>query len=322
MIIYWIIRALIIILSSFIGFQIQKNFLGILIGFCLSLGIVVLELIISKIKLDTLVIGLIGVVLGIVLAQLLDYLIFLLEEPVISDVFRKYLWVIRIGFAYLGLSIAIQKKTEVDLLDKDIIKKGKIEKSHLLILDTSMIIDGRIVDIYATKFIEGPMLVPKFVLKELQLLADSQEHNKRLRAKRGLEMLNKLKEEKAITIVDIDYPEIKETDAKLIKLAKEINAKILTVDYNLNKIATLEGIVVLNINDLSNALKPVFLPGESFAIYVLKEGKDFNQGVGYLDDGTMVVIEDGRKFIGRKIDVVVTSSLQTSSGKIIFTKPA
>ena len=133
--------------------------------------------------------------------------------------------------------------------------------------------------------------------------------------------MNKLKEEKAISIIEIDYPNIKETDAKLIKLAKDINGKILTVDYNLNRIATLEGITVLNVNDLANALKPIFLPGESFSVYVVKEGKDYNQGVGYLDDGTMVVVEDGRKFINRKIDVVVTSTLQTSSGRIIFTKP-
>ncbi|MFN3550894.1 MAG: PIN/TRAM domain-containing protein [Endomicrobiia bacterium] len=319
---FWIIRSGVIVLGSFIGYYIQRDIFGLLIGLGFSIVIIFLELLISKIKLDTLIVSVIGITLGLIAAQVVDYLVFLLEEPVVSDIFRKFLWLIRIGFAYLGLIVAVQKKAEVDLLDKDILRRSRYkDKSSVLILDTSMIIDGRIVDIYETKFIEGPMLIPKFVLNELQLLADSQDHNKRIRAKRGLEMLHKLKEEKAISIVEIDYPNIKETDAKLIKLAKDINGKVLTVDYNLNRIATLEGIGVLNVNDLANALKPVFLPGESFSVYVVKEGKDYNQGVGYLDDGTMVVVEDGRKFINRKIDVVVTSTLQTSSGRIIFTKP-
>lgn len=321
MIIFWILRGTVLTLSGVIGFLIQKNIYGILTGILFGVIILLLELIISKIKLDTLIIAIIGVVLGLIAAQLIDYLIFLLEEPKISDIFRKFLWLIRIGFAYLGLVIAIQKKSEIELLDKDIIRKSKSSQNNIILLDTSMIIDGRIVDIAATKFLNTPFVIPKFILHELQLLADSQDHNKRIRAKRGLEMLNKLKEENAITTLEIDYPNIKETDAKLIKLAKDIGAKILTVDYNLNRIASLEGITVLNINELANALKPVFLPGESFSIYVIKEGKDYNQGVGYLDDGTMVVVEDGRKFINRKIDVVVTSTLQTPSGRIIFTKP-
>lgn len=320
MIIFWILRTTIIIFSGIVGFLIQKNIYGVLIGILFGIFISFLELIISKIKLDTLIIAVIGIVLGLIAAQLIDYLIFLLEEPRISDIFRKFLWLIRIGFAYLGLAIAIQKKNEIDLLDKNIIKGSK-SSQNIILLDTSMIIDGRIVDIVATKFLNTPLIVPKFILHELQLLADSQDHNKRIRAKRGLEMLNKLKEENAITTLDVDYPNIRETDTKLIKLAKDIGAKILTVDYNLNKIASLEGITVLNINELANALKPVFLPGESFSIYVIKEGKDYNQGVGYLDDGTMVVVEDGRKFINKRIDVVVTSTLQTPSGRIIFTRP-
>jgi len=319
--IYLILRLFIIIIGGFLGFQVQKGFSGVYVGVGVSFIIVMLELIISKIKLDTLVTGVIGLVLGIVSAQVLDYVIFLLEEPTLMEGFKKYLWVIRIGLGYLGLVIALQKKSELDLLDKDIIKKDKSSQNSLVVLDTSMIIDGRIVDIYETKFITGPMLVPKFVLRELQYLADSQDHNKRLRAKRGLEMLSKLKEDRAISVLEIDYPEIKETDAKLIKLGKDLGAKILTVDYNLNKVASLEGVIVLNINDLANALKPIFLPGECFTIFILKEGKDHNQGIGYLDDGTMVVVEDGRKFIGKKVDVVVNSTLQTSSGRIIFTKP-
>ncbi len=319
--VFIIFRFLIILTGGLIGYLIQRDLIGISIGVGITVFIVLLELLITKIKLDTLVAGVIGLVLGLVSAQLLDYLVFLLELPRLSEVYHKYFWVIRIGLGYLGLFVAIQKKTELDLLDKDLFKRVNKNKDNLLILDTSMIIDGRIVDIYETKFILGKLLIPKFVLRELQYLADSQEHNKRVRAKRGLEMLTKLKEEQAINIIDIDYPEIKETDTKLIKLAKDLNAKILTVDYNLNKIASLEGVTVLNINDLANALKPIFLPGETFSIFILKEGKEFDQGVGYLDDGTMVVVEDGRRFIGKKIEVTVTSTLQTSSGRIIFTKP-
>lgn len=319
--IYWILRGVIVIVGGLLGLQIQKGVNGLFVGAGVSLLVVAIELIVSKIKLDTLVTGIIGLVLGLVSAQVLDYFIFLLEEQMLMEWFKKYFWVIRIGLGYLGLVIALQKKNELDLLDKDIIKKNKSSQNNLMILDTSMIIDGRIVDIYETKFIQGPMLVPKFVLRELQYLADSQDHNKRIRAKRGLEMLSKLKEDKAISVLEIDYSNIKETDAKLIKLGKDIGAKILTVDYNLNKVASLEGVIVLNINDLANALKPVFLPGESFSIFVLKEGKDHNQGIGYLDDGTMVVIEDGKRFIGKRIDIIVNSTLQTSSGRIIFTKP-
>ncbi len=319
--VWWILRVIILIISGIIGFLIQNNFYGVLIGLGFCLLIVVLELLLSKIKLDTLLFAVIGIVLGLITAQIIDYIIFLLEEPKIIEFFRKFLWLVRIALAYLGLVVALQKKSEVELLDKDIIQKSKKSKNNLILVDTSIVIDGRIADIIATKFIDTPLLVPEFVLKELQTLADSQEHIKRARAKRGLEILTKLKEENAISIIEIDYPEIRDTDAKLIKLAKEINAKVLTVDYNLNRVATLEGINVLNINELVMALKPVFLPGESFSLYVVKEGKDYNQGVGYLDDGTMVVVEDGRKFINRKIDVIVTSTLQTPSGRIVFTKP-
>ena len=319
--VWWILRVIILIIGGIIGFLIQNNFYGILIGIGFCLLVVLLELLLSKIKLDTLLFAVIGIVLGLITAQIIDYIIFLLEEPKIIEFFRKFLWLVRIALAYLGLVVALQKKSEVELLDKDIIQKSKKSKNNLILVDTSIVIDGRIADIIATKFIDTPLLVPKFVLKELQTLADSQEHIKRARAKRGLEILTKLKEENAISIIEIDYPEIRDTDAKLIKLAKEINAKILTVDYNLNRVANLEGITVLNINELVIALKPVFLPGESFSIYVVKEGKEPNQGVGYLDDGTMVVVEDGRKFINKKVDVIVTSTLQTPSGRIVFTKP-
>ncbi|URA09118.1 PIN/TRAM domain-containing protein [Thermospira aquatica] len=198
------------------------------------------------------------------------------------------------------------------------------EKSsvELKILDTSVIIDGRIADVADTGFLSGVVIIPKFVLNEIQALADSRDPIKRSRARRGLDILNKLKENSLIElrIVSRDFPDIRGVDMKLIALAKELHANIVTNDYNLNKIAKLDDIRILNINDLANALKMVFLPGEELELDVLKEGKEPNQGVGYLPDGTMVVVANGQSYIGRKVVVKVTSVLQTSAGRIVFTE--
>ncbi len=202
---------------------------------------------------------------------------------------------------------------------------GEAEKrtSEIKILDTSVVIDGRIADIAEVGFLSGTILLPKFVLNEIQALADSKDPIKRSRARRGLDVLNKLKDiaNLDLKISQKDFPETKGVDTKLINLAKELGASIITNDYNLNKIAKLDGIQVLNINDLANAVKPVLLPGEEFELDVLKEGKENNQGVGYLSDGTMVVVANGLNYIGKKITVKVTSILQTSAGRIIFTEP-
>jgi uncharacterized protein YacL len=190
------------------------------------------------------------------------------------------------------------------------------------ILDTSVIIDGRIADIVETDFLEGTFVIPQFVLRELQHIADSSDSLKRNRGRRGLDILHKIqkKADLKVTIVETDFPRIREVDGKLIALAKEMGAKIITNDFNLNKIAGLQGVAVLNMNELANALKPVVLPGEVMKVYVLKEGKEPNQGVAYLDDGTMVVIDNGRREIGRNLDVLVTSVLQTTAGRMIFTQ--
>ena len=190
------------------------------------------------------------------------------------------------------------------------------------VLDTSVIIDGRINDIVETGFISGTIIVPKFVLNEIQALADSQDGIKRSRARRGLDVLNQLREQKNITLKVIakDYPDIKGVDSKLIALAKDKNYAIFTNDYNLNKVAHIEGVKVLNINDLVNALKPILLMGEELELEVLKAGKEQGQGVGYLADGTMVVVANGSSLVGRKLNVKVTSTLQTSAGRIIFTE--
>jgi uncharacterized protein YacL len=188
------------------------------------------------------------------------------------------------------------------------------------LLDTSSIIDGRIADMAETGFLEGPLLIPEFVLHELQMVADSQDGSKRQRGRRGLDVLQRMQAnvQLDVEIVTTDYPRIREVDLKLIELAKELGGKILTTDFNLNKVAHLHAVEVLNINDLANALKPVVLPGEKMNIAILKEGKEYNQGVGYLDDGTMVVVDHARRMIGRSVEISVTSVLQTASGKMIF----
>lgn len=188
------------------------------------------------------------------------------------------------------------------------------------ILDTSVIIDGRIADVCDTGFIDGTLVIPQFVLKELQLVADSGDSLKRNRGRRGLDILQKIQKMAGVevTISDVDFPEIKEVDLKLIELARTLEGKIVTNDFNLNKVAQLRGVEVLNVNELANSLKPVVLPGELMKVFILKEGKEYNQGVAYLDDGTMVVVDNARKMIGKTIDIVVTSVLQTTAGKMIF----
>lgn len=199
----------------------------------------------------------------------------------------------------------------------------KKAEGDIKILDTSVVIDGRIADIAETGFVSGTLILPKFVLNEIQALADSKDPIKRSRARRGLDILNKMKEIQNLDlkIVSRDFPEVKGVDAKLISLAKEMGGGIMTNDYNLNKVAKLDSIPILNLNDLANALKPVLLPGEEFDLDVIKEGKENNQGVGYLSDGTMVVVANGYNLIGKHVKVKVTSILQTSAGRIIFTEP-
>jgi len=188
------------------------------------------------------------------------------------------------------------------------------------VLDTSVIIDGRIADICETGFVDGALVIPQFVLKELQLVADSSDALKRNRGRRGLDILQKIQKMSGVEVVisDVDFPEVREVDLKLIELARSLQGKIVTNDFNLNKVAQLRGVEVLNVNELANSLKPVVLPGEIMKVFILKEGKEYNQGVAYLDDGTMVVVDNARKMINKTIDVVVTSVLQTTAGKMIF----
>ena len=227
-------------------------------------------------------------------------------------------------FCYFGMAIALRGKDEFNLIIPYVKFARQDQREELIILDTSVVIDGRISDICQTRFIEGRFIVPRFVLKELQQIADSQDSIKRNRGRRGLDVLAKLQKLPNIDvrIQEEDFSDVKEVDAKLVKLAKLLGARILTNDFNLNKIAELQGVQVLNINELANALKPVVLPGEVMEARVIKEGKEYNQGVAYLDDGTMIVVDSGRKLIGHTVNVNITSVLQTQAGRMIFARAA
>ncbi|MFD2615242.1 PIN/TRAM domain-containing protein [Paenibacillus gansuensis] len=264
-----------------------------------------------------------GLTLGLVIAVLLF--------PSIRE-FQGYGWALSLfvtgllGFS--GYRIAYHKKDEfAELLNGfrtggERRKESKQFEEHK-ILDTSVIIDGRIADICKTGFIEGTLVIPEFVLEELQHIADSSDLLKRNRGRRGLDILNKIQKELDVHVLiyEGDFEEISEVDSKLVKLAKVLQGKVVTNDFNLNKVCELQGVSVLNINDLANAVKPVVLPGEEILVQVIKDGKEYGQGVAYLDDGTMIVVEGGRDYIGSTIEVLVTSVLQTSAGRMIFAKP-
>jgi len=221
---------------------------------------------------------------------------------------------------YIGFLVGTQKS---EWLNPAHLFRFFKEKSHgrsYKILDTSVIIDGRVTDLCDTGFVEGTMVIPQFVLKELQLIADSADGLKRQRGRRGLDVVNHLQKSSQISVViwEMDFPEIRDVDSKLMELAKQLDGKLVTNDVNLSKVAKLRGISIMNINELANALRPVVLPGETMRVFVIKEGKEKDQGVGYLDDGTMVVVDNSRRLIGQNIDVTVTSVLQTTVGKMIF----
>lgn len=271
--------------------------------------------------------GALGLICGLIIANLLGASFFHLPYvgpyiPMVGSIL----------FGYLGWSLGTKRKEEVWGLFNFIPRwggkerdKGKnIEyKSGIKILDTSVIIDGRIADIIKSGFVEGTMLIPSFVLEELRHIADSSDLLKRNRGRRGLDILNKIRNEMGINVKvsEVDFDDLSEVDSKLVRLAQKYNAPILTNDYNLNKVAELQGVRVLNINELANAVKPVVLPGEEMTVQVIKDGKEIGQGVAYLDDGTMIVVENGRRYIGQTISVLVTSVLQTAAGRMIFARP-
>ncbi|WP_141434090.1 PIN/TRAM domain-containing protein [Bacillus sp. 03113] len=279
-----------------------------------------------KAPITDIIFGSVGLAFGLLLAFLIGFALTAIEVPILNTVAPILLTLL---FGYLGFQVGFKKRDELLGLFSSRKKKSgedeadKIQNSQLKILDTSVIIDGRIADICQTGFLEGTIVIPQFVLEELQHIADSSDVLKRNRGRRGLDILNRIQKELAIKveIYEGDFEEIQEVDSKLVKLAKLTNGVVVTNDFNLNKVCELQKVEVLNINDLANAVKPVVLPGEEMNVQVIKDGKEHNQGVAYLDDGTMIVVEEGRNYIGKHIDVLVTSVLQTSAGRMIFAKP-
>lgn len=283
-----------------------------------------------KVPVGDLFFGSIGLIIGLVVAYLINIYLQDIKIQVISQLLPL---VIMVLLGYLGFQVGFRRREEfVALLNrKDREKKRTSQEQEAgsaiipksKILDTSVIIDGRIADICQTNFLEGTIVIPQFVLGELQHIADSSDALKRNRGRRGLDVLNRIQKELPIKveIYEGDFEDIPEVDSKLIKLAKVIDGIVVTNDFNLNKVCDLQGVAVLNINDLANAVKPVVLPGEELLVQVIKDGKEQNQGIAYLDDGTMIVVEEGRHYIGKSIEVLITSVLQTSAGRMIFAKP-
>jgi uncharacterized protein YacL len=319
----WLFRAFVIAACPAIVYlQIAKTATGVLLGLAVGGAIVGVEMFVAQMSLLTMISGVLGAASGIIIAKLIDYTVLQMGNEHLYVAWDKYSTLRYFAFGVLGMIIAIRKLPEFDDLDKDILKMVKRRGADLKVLDTSAIIDGRVIDICETKFLSGTLVVPRFILQELHQLSDSPDPLKRARGRRGLDILTRLQEnpDMPVKIFDKDIPELSAVDDKVVRLAKELSAKVITTDFNLNKIAALEGVVCLNVNDLGTALKPIVLPGEAMALFVMKEGKEREQGVGYLDDGTMVVIEDGRRFIGKRVEASVTSILQTSAGRMIFAK--
>ncbi|OZU87225.1 PIN domain nuclease [Virgibacillus indicus] len=283
-----------------------------------------------KIPAMDLLFGSIGLIVGLVIAYFINMPLQDINIEIVSQVLPLFIMIL---LGYFGFQVAFRRKDEIANLmsknkkDRDK-RKGSGEESETQqpkakILDTSVIIDGRVADICQTNFLEGTLVIPQFVLGELQHIADSSDALKRNRGRRGLDVLNRIQKELPVKveIYEGDFEEIHEVDSKLIKLAKVIDGIVVTNDFNLNKVCDLQGVPVLNINDLANAVKPVVLPGEELVVQVIKDGKEHNQGIAYLDDGTMIVVEEGRDYIGKTIEVLITSVLQTSAGRMIFAKP-
>ncbi len=285
---------------------------------------------IKNLSADILITRAVGLVLGLLVANLLLAPTFLLPLPREVSFIKPIAAVLSsMLFSVLGMNLAdTHGKTVLRLinpgsLETSLLSDGTLKQAQAKILDTSCIIDGRIEEILATQFIEGQILIPHFVLQELQGVADANNDQKRSRGRLGLDLLNRLRESyrDRIVIHPADYEEIQTVDAKLVRLAQDINGTLMTTDFNLNKVANVQKVTVLNINDLAQSLRPVYLPGDNLNLKILREGKEADQGVGYLDDGTMVVVEEGQPHIGEKLGVVVTSALQTSAGRMIFARP-
>lgn len=299
----------------------EFRWLGMAIGITLAAGIIGIERVVRKVPPKVLLGGLLGLIVSLLLGHLLTLSMLrlpLLDAP--STIALQGL--VHVALAYMGVVLGARKGAEFDLNKYRQLFKGEATEENPKLLDTSVIIDGRVADICETGFLEGTLIIPQFVLRELQQIADSSDPIKRNRGRRGLDILQRIQRsmEVHVKIIEQDFPKIRDVDSKLVALGKLLGAKILTNDFNLNKVAELQGVPVLNINQLANAVRPVVLPGELMNVHILKEGKEYGQGVAYLDDGTMVVVDSARKYVGRNVDVAVTSVLQTTAGRMIFTR--
>ncbi|MCA1818238.1 MAG: TRAM domain-containing protein [Acidobacteria bacterium] len=291
------------------------------VGAAVAGAIILFETRIQRASLKTLIGAAVGSILGIVGAFLIGSLISRQESNAVAPETKTFLTLaLTFLMAYIGLVVGATKGDYLELSALGGIFSDKGTRRDMKILDTSVIIDGRIADVAEAGFLSGTIIIPQFILRELQQVADSPDSSKRQRGRRGLDMLNRLQSNGKldIQVVDTDFPSVREVDLKLLELSKQLDAVVVTNDFNLNKVAHLHGVAVLNINELANALKPVVLPGEQMKVFILKEGKEYNQGVAYLDDGTMVVVDNARRMIGKNADIAVTSVLQTTAGKMIF----
>jgi uncharacterized protein YacL len=318
-----------VLLAAFLGYHLgapqianrEFPWLGMMIGITLAAGIIAIERGAQKIPPKILLGGLLGLIIALLLGHLLT--ISLLTIPLIGDPDNITLHgLVHAGLAYIGMVLGARKGAEFDLNEYKKLFRGEAKEENPKLLDTSVIIDGRVADICETGFLEGTLIIPQFVLRELQQIADSSDPIKRNRGRRGLDILQRIQRsaDVHVKILEQDFPKIRDVDSKLVVLGKELGAKILTNDFNLNKVAELQGVPVLNVNQLANAVRPVVLPGELMSVHILKEGKEYGQGVAYLDDGTMVVVDSARKYVGKNVDVAVTSVLQTTAGRMIFTR--
>lgn len=313
----WIIASFTAIIGLAIGLTVQTTYRRI-------------EAQVRTTPIEVILTRAVGLVIGLLIANLMLAPIFILPIPQAISFLKPMMAILgSIMFAFLGVELAdthgrnFLRLINPNSFDSILIAEGTLKPASTKVLDTSSIIDGRIEELLNTGFIEGQIIIPRFVLEELQLLADAANDQKRVRGRRGLDILNQMQEvfPERLVIHSADYDDINTVDAKLVRFTQEIQGVLLTNDYNLSKVANLQKIPVLNVNDLAKAIRPIYLPGDTLEIKILKQGKEPSQGVGYLDDGTMVVVDDGRSYVGWELAVIVTSALQTSAGRMIFAKP-
>lgn len=318
------IRVFFIIIASLVGFFVGPASLpplgGLGIGFAVGVGLILLEMSLRRVSVRGLSSMVFGLLLGVFMAKLISDILALL--PLGDFVHSLSRVIFTLFFSYLGAVMALRGKDEFQIIIPYVRLKRQDIEEKIILLDTSAIVDGRIADIYKTNFFAGRIVIPRFVLHELQRIADSSDSLKRQRGRRGMEILQNMQKDSSmdIRIQEDDVSEDRDVDAKLVRLAKIMDARICTTDYNLSRIATIQGVQMLNVNELVNAVKPVVFPGEEMEVRLLKEGKEPNQAVAYTDDGTMIVVSDARRLIGKKVKVIAASVLQTQAGKMIFAK--